>query len=255
MAKATTLNQLELHALKSANYTDKKVALLAGDVTSAIEQVSNDIKGDVVQQLIAELQGLPIFGTVDENNTVKVTSLLANGTYTLKYENADGSTTAIGTIVVGDGTGNGNGSGGEVPVYEVDIASIGYTDNARWSTSDGTIRTGATGYTSINKIPFTRESGQKMTITLSGITWTDSAVATQYAYILMFVGESFKSGHNVPLKAFPKNYDDLGVSTVLNGDGTITITIVDSTNGYKYNGFKICGYGTGANAKITYKIE
>ena len=40
MPKATTLNQLELHALKSANYTDRKVAELAEDVAAAIEQIS-----------------------------------------------------------------------------------------------------------------------------------------------------------------------------------------------------------------------
>lgn len=138
---------------------------------------------------------------------------------------------------------------------DVDIDAIGYTDNTRWSTTDGTIRTGASGYTTINKIPFARASGQTMIVTLGGIAWTDSALPTQYAYILMYVDDSFVSGQNVPFKSFPKNYDDLGVSTVLNSDGTITITIVDSKNGRHYNGFKLCGVGSGANATIAYTIE
>jgi hypothetical protein len=42
MAKATTLEQLELHALKSANYTDKQIAKLAEDVADAIEDTANN---------------------------------------------------------------------------------------------------------------------------------------------------------------------------------------------------------------------
>lgn len=138
-------------------------------------------------------------------------------------------------------------------VTEVDIAAIGYTDNARWSTTDGTIRTGATGCTAINKIPFNRASGQTMTITLSGITWieTSSANASQ---ILMYTDDSFTSGNNMPLKTLPKDYTDVGVKGVLNADGTVTITVKDGTKGH-FNGFKICGYGSGANAKISYTIE
>jgi hypothetical protein len=211
-----------------------------------VETEFEDEKGNIVQLLIEELQGLPVFGVVDEDNTITVTSQLADGTYTLKYENADGTTTEIGTIVIGNGKE-------EVIVYEVDIASIGYTDNARWSTSDGTIRTGATGCTAINKIPFNRASGQTMTITLSGITWIETSSAN-VAQILMFVDDSFTSGNNMPLKGLPKDFSDIGVKGVLNDDGTVTITITDGTKGH-FNGFKICGYGSGANAKITYTIE
>jgi hypothetical protein len=44
-----------------------------------------------------------VFGVVDENNTITVTSQLSDGTYTLMYENADGTLEAIGTITVGNG--------------------------------------------------------------------------------------------------------------------------------------------------------
>lgn len=82
------------------------------EVATMIEAGVEDEKGNIVQLLIAELQGLPIFGVIDENNIVTVTSLLADGTYKLKYENTDGTTTEIGIITVGDGTGNGsNGDG------------------------------------------------------------------------------------------------------------------------------------------------
>lgn len=40
MAKATTFNQLELQALKSANYTDKKVAALSESIINVLEEMS-----------------------------------------------------------------------------------------------------------------------------------------------------------------------------------------------------------------------
>lgn len=219
--------------------------LTESDKADIANTVGENYKGAIAQLLIEELQGLPVFGVVDENNAVTVTSLLPDGTYKLKYENDDGTTTEIGIITVGDG-------GDEVITYEVDIASVGYTDNARWSTTDGTIRTGATGTVAINTIPFTRESGQTMTITLSGITWVDTAANT--AQILLLIGDSFTSGHNMALKDLPKTYSDIGISGVLNADGTVTVTIVDGAKGH-FDGFKVCGVGTGANAKITITIE
>lgn len=67
------------------------------------EEVKEDLKGDVVQELIAELQGLPVFGIVDDNNIITITSQLSDGTYILKYENDDGTTTEIGSVTIGNG--------------------------------------------------------------------------------------------------------------------------------------------------------
>lgn len=43
MSKATTLGQLELHALKSANYTDKKVAQLGESVANVLEPMAETV--------------------------------------------------------------------------------------------------------------------------------------------------------------------------------------------------------------------
>ena len=51
----------------------------------------------IVQDVIAAL-GTPVFGTVDENNNVVLTGTLSEGTYTIKYENAEGEQTTIGTL-------------------------------------------------------------------------------------------------------------------------------------------------------------
>ena len=54
----------------------------------------------IVQDVIAAL-GTPVFGTVDANNNITLTGELAEGTYIVKYESADGKTENVGTIIVG----------------------------------------------------------------------------------------------------------------------------------------------------------
>lgn len=52
----------------------------------------------IVQDVIAAL-GTPVFGRVDAENNIILTGALADGTYTLKYEDADGNVTEIGKII------------------------------------------------------------------------------------------------------------------------------------------------------------
>ena len=56
---------------------------------------------EIVQQVIAAL-GTPVFGRVDADNNIILTGELADGTYTLKYEDAEGNVTTIGTFDQGD---------------------------------------------------------------------------------------------------------------------------------------------------------
>lgn len=51
----------------------------------------------IVQQVIAAL-GTPVFGRVDADNNIILTGNLESATYTVKYENEDGTLTDIGTI-------------------------------------------------------------------------------------------------------------------------------------------------------------
>lgn len=55
---------------------------------------------DIVQQVITAL-GTPVFGRVDEDKVITLSGELAEGTYTLKYEDAAGNTTEIGALTVG----------------------------------------------------------------------------------------------------------------------------------------------------------
>lgn len=54
----------------------------------------------IVQQVITAL-GTPVFGRVDEDNNIILTGELADGTYTLKYEDAEGVTVEVGRLEVG----------------------------------------------------------------------------------------------------------------------------------------------------------
>lgn len=51
----------------------------------------------IIDDIIAIL-ATPVFGAVDENNNIILSGNLASGTYTVKYEDADGKTTLIGTL-------------------------------------------------------------------------------------------------------------------------------------------------------------
>lgn len=214
---------------------------LGTEINITVKNAVESEKGNIVDMLITELQGLPVFGVVDENNIIKITSQLSDGEYVLKYENEDDTYSEIGTITIG------NGESG-VTTYDVDIASIGYTDNARWSISSGDIRTGATGYTAINLIPITRPEGKTVTIELSGITWKYASNTA----ILPYNGENFVSTAAI---YFESNHDytaDTGVKVTCNDDGSV---IVQWSERGDYTGFKFTGFGNGANAKITVTIQ
>lgn len=84
-----------------------------------------ELTPSIVQAVLAELQGSPVFGVVDAENNITISGNLADGTYTLKYENADGTTTEIGTLVVGQVT----------PVDSNVFDPATATLNQRWSNS------------------------------------------------------------------------------------------------------------------------
>lgn len=97
------------------------------EVTTIVENEVENQKGSIVELLITELQGLPVFGVVDDNKTITVTSQLADGIYTLNYENADGTYSEIGTITIG--------SGKPVMINLADPASPEWKTNVRINSS------------------------------------------------------------------------------------------------------------------------
>lgn len=62
---------------------------------------TEDDQEDIVQQVIAAL-GTPVFGRVDGDNNIILTGEVAEGRYTLKYEDAEGNSVEIGTLDLSD---------------------------------------------------------------------------------------------------------------------------------------------------------
>lgn len=122
-------------------------------VIATLKAYVADMKADVVRELLDELQGLPVFGVVDANNIITVTSQLSGGTYTLKYENADGVLEDIGTIVVGGG--NAPKYTNQIPISIDTDGKIydgdGYAEGVRLSSS--AVITSASGYCLTGFIP------------------------------------------------------------------------------------------------------
>lgn len=92
----------------------------------------------IIQEVIAAL-GTPVFGRVDAENNIILTGALADGTYTLKYEDAEGNVTEIGTLV----------HDADAPTYVNQIAIS--TDK------DGSVFNG-TGYRSATRLNSSGES-------------------------------------------------------------------------------------------------
>lgn len=77
-----------------SNGKDGKTPVRGTDYWTPADQES------IVQQVITAL-GTPVFGRVDADNNIILTGELVDGTYTIKYEDAEGNQTEIGTIEVG----------------------------------------------------------------------------------------------------------------------------------------------------------
>lgn len=106
-----TVSDLQNYYLKSQTYTkeeiEQKLSAIPIDMTGYATEtwvsdqlgsyLKNSEQEDIVQQVISALQ-TPVFGRVDEENNIILTGELADGTYTFKYEDADGNLTVIGTI-------------------------------------------------------------------------------------------------------------------------------------------------------------
>lgn len=81
-------------------------------------------RASMVQDVLDAL-GTPVFGTVDEENNIILTGQLPDGTYTLKYEDAEGTLTEIGTLTHSTGYTNLADPSGEEWIVDYRIKSDG----------------------------------------------------------------------------------------------------------------------------------
>lgn len=147
------------------NYVDEygnKVLLYpvtTAENVDGLEEIKTPVKGvdywteadqeSIVQQVITAL-GTPVFGCVDKHNNIILTGELADGTYTIMYEDAEGKQTEIGTIKTGASYTN------QLPVSTDASGAVyngkGWKEDTRLNT-DGTDKTGATGFVATGFIP------------------------------------------------------------------------------------------------------
>lgn len=88
-------------AKESGEFDGKDYVLTDADKDEIADIVEDDAKGDIVQSILAELQGLPVFGVVDESKNIKLTSMLPDGKYVMGYGNDDGTFTPFVEFIWG----------------------------------------------------------------------------------------------------------------------------------------------------------
>ncbi len=127
--------------------------------------LSNPESVDIVQMVVDALGGAPVFGVVDDKNTITVSSVLADGTYVLQYEDPDGNLTRIGTVTVGE-------AAEAVNLFDPALASLNY----RWSNSSYAY-TATNGYVVSDYIPVVipADSGTPAVLHWRGALMADKA--------------------------------------------------------------------------------
>ena len=144
-------------AVMSQKATTDEINALKGDLSTLSLGVHTDglvyifINGKPVGTGVEFVTSGDVVGYVDDAKNIVITGNLADGTYTLKYENQDGSTTEIGTLVIGSAPSYVN----LVPEAKshTDLStvfnSVGYMNNTRpssatpfYSAANGYVTTG-----------------------------------------------------------------------------------------------------------------
>jgi hypothetical protein len=85
---------IKIPNLKTLTINDTTYEIVDEAARNAVADLDRD---SIISEVISAL-ATPVFGSVDEDNNIILTGELVNGTYTVKYENEDGSQTVIGTI-------------------------------------------------------------------------------------------------------------------------------------------------------------
>ena len=93
---------------------------LQSELETEVENQIDGAKADIVLEVLAQMDGGTgsVFGKVNDDGTITLTTDLADGEYALMYENEDGSLTEIGEIIVS-----------RVQVYSITRTLNGCTSN------------------------------------------------------------------------------------------------------------------------------
>lgn len=108
--KTTDISNWNSKSTFSGNYNDLTNKPTIPTVPSNISAFNNDmgylteiteeIKAEIVRDVIESFGGNPVFGYVDKNNNIIVSGNLPDGDYTVMYEMEEGETITIGNLVL-----------------------------------------------------------------------------------------------------------------------------------------------------------
>ena len=190
-------------------------------------------KAEIVQTVLDRLGGQPVSGVVDANNNIIISGSLADGTYTIKYENADGTYTDIGAFVVGAAG----------PVYTNLFDPAAATLNQRWSNSSYGYKAG-NGYVVSDYIPIPDISNSNIEhiLRFRGGTWAGQAGIIYYnsSKGVLQASDASSTGVGVTAASDTPTTDGNGVSQI--------------TLGHK-NGAYDSGWASAAYIRITLQIN
>ena len=205
------------------------------DLKVEVENQLDGVKADIVMNVISQIGGMPVFGTVNDDNTITVTSTLANGEYILMYENESGTLEEIGTITVGDGEITDG--------YTNIIDTFGYSDGYRLSTSSGGL-SAQDGYTTTGLM--TIPSGS--TIRTKGVNFNYNS---SYCNIGVYDSSGTKISTNNLIGQGTTVWN--GLTWSFDSEGNLLMNYEISTGQPIY--IKLSGYGSGENLIVTINEE
>lgn len=73
-----------------------------------VDYWTEDDKAEIAALAVIRIKDNGVVGVVDADNNIILSGTIANGTYTLKYENEDGTYSEVGTLTVASGEENTN---------------------------------------------------------------------------------------------------------------------------------------------------
>lgn len=164
-------------------------------------------KAEIVQAVLDELGGQPVRGVVDENNNIVISGSLADGTYTLKYENADGTYTEIGTFDVGK----------VGPAYTNLFDPASATLNQRWSNSNFAYKA-ENGIVVSDYIPITIPSDADNP---SVLRWRGGSMTGNAGLIYFNSSKTVINASDASTNGAGLHSSDTSFTTDVNGDGMV----------------------------------
>ena len=213
------------------------------DLETEVSTQLEGAKADIAQQVIDAFNGLPLFGTVDADNNIKISSMLADGEYTLVYENSDGTTTELGTFIV---DGESGADSNNLIASSVDSdgqpynSGLGYKDGYRLNSSG--VEASASGKAVTGFIPVT--VGKKLYG--ANLGWDNTEPTSNYFALYDENFTKLQSINETNMRSFGGTFDI--------NNGGFQIYVQDSYGGVSTSNAKyvrISGTGSGANFIIS----